>query len=635
MHKTEPPRRHRHGSLEASGDAELIGLVRRGDAAATAELWRRHAAAGRTVARAWSASLDADDLVSEAFLRVLAAIERGGGPEGSFRAYFFTSIRNVASSWGRRQGRERPFEPETHDRATQGPEEHVLAALERDLSARAFRALPPRWQEVLWYTEVEGLSAAEVAPLLGLRPNGVAALSLRAREGLRGAWIREHLGDAPAEGECRWVLERAGTHARGRLAARDRMRLRAHLAVCEGCTAALAEAENAGRRLATVLLPLAAGLGGAAAFAAHDALGGAVAVASAAEAGPPPGSTGSASAQLGVGGGSAGGTLVTATLIAAGLVLVGGIAVAALLPGSAPVEVAEEASEQDGLGPATPGSGTPSRPAPAATPAVAALPTPPPGPSGSSQAPPSGRAGPASSTEAASGVDGPIVAMPPSTAEPTAPTPTTAPPAPAVAAPPLSTAAPSSPARTAVPLPAASPAPATTAPPTTTPPSATATTLIVTEDPEHHLLPDVHGTAAPNAFVALENARTGQVYARTRTDADGHWAASAVPLPVGSTSLLARAHDTAASTASEVTLDGPRLFVPGSPKAGEVPVVVAADSGIVQLLLDGNVVHERTAVPPAFAGTITVGSGAHTIGVRYVDGAGRVGPTVASVIVVR
>ena len=54
----------------------------------------------------------------------------------------------------------------------------------------ALAALPQRWQRVLWHTEVEGLSAAEIAPLLGLAPNAVAALAYRAREGLRQAYQR-------------------------------------------------------------------------------------------------------------------------------------------------------------------------------------------------------------------------------------------------------------------------------------------------------------------------------------------------------------------------------------------------------------------------------------------------------------
>lgn len=60
----------------------------------------------------------------------------------------------------------------------------AVADLERTMIARAFASLPERWQAVLWHTETEGARPAEVASLLGLTANGVAALAYRAREGL-------------------------------------------------------------------------------------------------------------------------------------------------------------------------------------------------------------------------------------------------------------------------------------------------------------------------------------------------------------------------------------------------------------------------------------------------------------------
>ncbi|MBO0984960.1 RNA polymerase sigma factor, partial [Rathayibacter sp. SD072] len=326
-HRAQPsPRRRTARASAAPGDADLIALVREGDAAASAELWRRHASAARSLARAWS-SLDADDLVSEAFLRTLDAIAKGGGPEGAFRPYLFTAVRNAAATGGRRSGREQPLDAIGGVAADDdGPEELALAALDRDLGIRAFRALPARWQEVLWYTAVEGMTPAEAAPLLGLRPNGVAALGHRAREGLRGEWIQQHVSVTAAEGECRWVLQQAGAHTRGRLALRDRRRADAHLEECPSCRGALAEAAGASARLAVALLPLVAGVGGATAYAAAGGAGGA----------PVAGTTGGAAA--GTTGGAAAGAVTTgsaslvAAIAAAGVLLVAGIAVAALVP---------------------------------------------------------------------------------------------------------------------------------------------------------------------------------------------------------------------------------------------------------------------------------------------------------------
>jgi hypothetical protein len=64
---------------------------------------------------------------------------------------------------------------------------------DRSLASRAFARLPERWQEALWHTEIEGLSPADAAPLMGLSPNGMSALAYRARGGLREAYLQVHL----------------------------------------------------------------------------------------------------------------------------------------------------------------------------------------------------------------------------------------------------------------------------------------------------------------------------------------------------------------------------------------------------------------------------------------------------------
>lgn len=51
--------------------------------------------------------------------------------------------------------------------------------------------LPERWRNALWYSEVEQLTSSEVAGVLGISPNAAAALTYRAREGLRRAWAAQ------------------------------------------------------------------------------------------------------------------------------------------------------------------------------------------------------------------------------------------------------------------------------------------------------------------------------------------------------------------------------------------------------------------------------------------------------------
>jgi len=96
---------------------------------------------------------------------------------------------------------------------------------------------------VLWHTEVEGATPAEIAPLLGLTPGAVAALAHRAREGLRRRYLQQHVARAEHP-ECRWAGDRLSGHLRGQLGARENARLRTHLAWCSGCRSRLAEVND-------------------------------------------------------------------------------------------------------------------------------------------------------------------------------------------------------------------------------------------------------------------------------------------------------------------------------------------------------------------------------------------------------
>src|SRR6202453_1666810 len=91
-----PPEPPRSEPLPPS-DADLIAASRAADSAAYAVLYERHAAAARSLARQLvHGRPEADDVVSEAFARVLARFKRGGGPDSSFRPYLLTTVRRVA-----------------------------------------------------------------------------------------------------------------------------------------------------------------------------------------------------------------------------------------------------------------------------------------------------------------------------------------------------------------------------------------------------------------------------------------------------------------------------------------------------------------------------------------------------------
>lgn len=229
--------------------------ARTGDRGAFAELWRRHARSGLRVARQFTSSVEADDLVAEAYTRIYRRVLAGGGPVGAFRPYLYTTIRNLASRWGQ-ANREVQVDDMGEFEDPRTGNDPVGNALDRTLTADAFRTLPERWQAVLWYTEVEGMDPQEVAPLLGLSANGVAALSYRAREGLRKAWLQAHISDTSAPGECGWVVARLGDYTRNGLTERDNRRVEVHLEGCTKCSLLSHEVDEVGSQLAMVLLPL-------------------------------------------------------------------------------------------------------------------------------------------------------------------------------------------------------------------------------------------------------------------------------------------------------------------------------------------------------------------------------------------
>lgn len=256
-----------NSAVAGLADADLILRTRAGDASAYGELWRRHYRSGITVARSITSSIDADDLVQEAYAKIYQTILRGGGPTASFRAYLLTSVRNAAASWGRARNDYNVEELESLV-DPDSTEEAVDNALDQSLTTRAFRSLPTRWQEVLWYSEVEQLKPADISPLLGMSTGAVSQLAFRAREGLREAWIQAHLSTVTPDSDCQWAVERLGAHSRGNLGTRDQKRLEKHLDECSRCLIVAAEAKHVSGRLALVLLPLVLGAVGASGYAA-------------------------------------------------------------------------------------------------------------------------------------------------------------------------------------------------------------------------------------------------------------------------------------------------------------------------------------------------------------------------------
>ncbi|MFC5063693.1 sigma-70 family RNA polymerase sigma factor [Actinomycetospora atypica] len=245
------------GDPDAPSDADLLEVIRgrpadHASTVAFGTLYGRHRDAARALARQLARSpSDADDLVSAAFARLLEILRAGGGPTEAFRAYLLTSLRHLAYDRTRAERRLDLTEDMGEvigvdpDRTIVPFADPAVAGLERSLAARAFATLPERWQAVLWHLEVEGDSPADIAPLFGLTPNAVSALGYRAREGLRQAYLQEHLAggspDGPTGRRHTETEARLGAYTRGGLSRRDAAKVEEHLRECAECRALAAE----------------------------------------------------------------------------------------------------------------------------------------------------------------------------------------------------------------------------------------------------------------------------------------------------------------------------------------------------------------------------------------------------------
>jgi RNA polymerase sigma factor (sigma-70 family) len=253
--------------VDGPSDAELIEAVRKGTVSAYGSLWERHVASAYNLARQLSRSpAEADDLVSEAFAKVLDTLRGGRGPDSAFRAYLLTALRHTAYDKTRR---DRKVELSDDVSTVSGValaavseefDDTAVAGLDRSLAAQAFQRLPERWQAVLWHTEIEGQSPAEVAPILGLTANGVSALAYRAREGLRQAYLQVHLAETE-DRHCRAAAEKLGAWTRGGLAKREKAQVETHLDQCERCRSLAAELADVNGAMRGFVAPLVLGMG--------------------------------------------------------------------------------------------------------------------------------------------------------------------------------------------------------------------------------------------------------------------------------------------------------------------------------------------------------------------------------------
>lgn len=224
-------------------------------------LYVEHEPAARRLALTLVPPHAAEDVVAEAFTRVLDTAVRNGPPE-AFGPYLLRAVRNTALRY-QSQGRRLVPVPAPEPAPAAGPDAIVSDREDARLAAAAFRQLPERWRQVLWATAVEEVTIAALANRWNMTANGVSQLASRAREGLRQGYLTEHLG-AVQERACREVAPFMGAAVRGRAGRRHQQQLAAHLRGCERCGQAYAGLGALNNHLGELLVPAAVAGAGAA-----------------------------------------------------------------------------------------------------------------------------------------------------------------------------------------------------------------------------------------------------------------------------------------------------------------------------------------------------------------------------------
>jgi DNA-directed RNA polymerase specialized sigma24 family protein len=222
-------------------DAGLIRAIASGDAAAYARLHERHVAAARSLAGLVAQPGQAEEALSEAFVRLHAVLRDGGGPEAAVRPYLLTEVRRAAG-----QDTDSAANPEAAS-----PE----AELAGSLLARAFAALPERQRAALWHAVIEQADPAQTAAILGVAADGVAELASTASSAYIRSYLKLYESGRDRE-DCRDLVRGLDHGADGTLSGLDEFAALPHLRACRECRAAAIELADLGRSLRGWVAPV-------------------------------------------------------------------------------------------------------------------------------------------------------------------------------------------------------------------------------------------------------------------------------------------------------------------------------------------------------------------------------------------
>jgi RNA polymerase sigma-70 factor (ECF subfamily) len=182
-------------------DGALVARAQGGDREAFEELVRGHADRLYAVVRRLGLSREAaEEVTQEAFLRAWRGI---GAFQG--QALFFTWLYRIGVNEAKRRLEREParslLSSLDEDRAVEPsdvrdePHARVTQAELRGALADAVRALPPKYRAPLILRDIENLSTADAAAILGLGEAALKSRLHRARVAMREAMENSHGGE--------------------------------------------------------------------------------------------------------------------------------------------------------------------------------------------------------------------------------------------------------------------------------------------------------------------------------------------------------------------------------------------------------------------------------------------------------
>ncbi len=239
----------------SASDADLLAALRGGDDAALEALLRRHApTVMRFALKLCRDRTDADDVLQDTLIAASRGLRELRG-DAAVSTWLYTVARSVCI----KKRRLRKHAPASVI-ALEGPEAAVIrselaepddAVAGRQLGValeRAIGQLDEGAREVVVLRDVEGLSAAETAEVLGLSPEAVKSRLHRARASLRvslAPLVSPPEPTVPSDPACPDIVDALSRHLEGDLGAEACAAMEAHMAQCSSCSRACTSLRSA------------------------------------------------------------------------------------------------------------------------------------------------------------------------------------------------------------------------------------------------------------------------------------------------------------------------------------------------------------------------------------------------------